>query len=243
MNLEGIKPDHMFDGGDLDCGSGLVLLLREHMLEVPVKGILEMRSREPTVGDDLPPWCRMVGHEYLGVIESEGCNRYFIRRGQPKIEEEKALQEDKQKARDYAWRARARSTGHLKSTVYFRNFSLDLGQPASFEEKDENPSAVEYLLAALAGALSTGFASECAKDGLEIDDIEISIKGTLHNVLAHLGIEEGDPSFESIELKCFASTLDDEERVRAAWQRTFDRSPLAQTLKKAVALEAKLAVL
>jgi uncharacterized OsmC-like protein len=242
MNLQEIAPDRVFDGGDMDCGSGLVLVLREHMLEVPVDGILEMRSREPTVADDLPPWCRMAGHEYLGAIDSEGYRRYFVRRGKPVKDEEKALDEDKEKARAYAWRARARSTSHLKSTVYFRNFSFDVGQPASFEEKDEFPSAVEYLLAALAGALSTGFNTECAKDGLEVDDIEISIKGRLDNVLVHLGIEEGDPSFSSIELKCFATTMDDGDRVRAAWRRTLDRSPLARTLKKAVAIEAKLAL-
>jgi uncharacterized OsmC-like protein len=242
MNLEGIQPDHMFDGGDLDCGSGLVLLLRENMLELPVNGILEMRSREPTVADDLPPWCRMTGHEYLGSIPGAGFVRYFVRRGKPTEGEEKSLEEDKTKARAYEWRARSRSTGQMKSTVYFRNFSLEVGQPASFEEKDDHPSAVEYLLSALAGALSTGFRTECAKDGLEIDDIEIAIKGKLENVLAHLGIEEGDPSFKSIELKCFASTMEDPERVRASWKRAFDRSPLAQTLKKAVKLEAMLAV-
>jgi len=242
MDLEGIKPDRMFDGGDLDCGSGLVLLLREHMLEVPVDGILEMRSREPTVADDLPPWCRMTGHEFLGALAGGECVRYFVRRGQPADDEKTTLEEDKEKARAYEWRARSRTTGHLKSTVYFRNFSVDVGQPASLEEKDSCPSAVEYLLAALAGALSTGFATECAKDGLEIDDIEISVKGKLDNVLAHLGIEQGDPSFKSIELKCFASTMDDAEKVRAAWQRTVGRSPLAQTLKKAVELQVKLAL-
>ena len=62
-DLESLNPDHVFDGGDLDCGSGLVLLIREHMQKVPVGGILEMRSLEPTVCDDLPPWCRMVGHD------------------------------------------------------------------------------------------------------------------------------------------------------------------------------------
>ena len=59
IDRQDIKPDHMFDGGDLDCGSGLILLIRENMLAVPVGGILEMRSREPSVADDLPPWCRM----------------------------------------------------------------------------------------------------------------------------------------------------------------------------------------
>jgi uncharacterized OsmC-like protein len=242
MNLEEIKPDRMFDGGDMDCGSGLVLLLRENMLRVPVGGILEMRSREPTVADDLPPWCRLTGHQYLGSLRGADYARYFVQRGQVTDDERKALDDDKERARAYEWRVRSRSTGHLKSTVYFRNFSFEVGQPASFEEKDVYPSAVEYLLAALAGALSTAFATECAKDGLEVDDIEISIRGKLKNVLAHLGIEEGDPSFESIELKCFASTVDDSEKVRAAWQRAFDRSPLAQTLKQAVELKHKLAI-
>ena len=242
MDLDRIKPDRMFDGGDLDCGSGLALLLREQMLQLPVGGVLEMRSREPTVADDLPPWCRMTGHEYLGSLPAADCVRHFVQRGQPTVDEEKALQDDKKRARDYEWRVRARSTGHLKSTVYFRNFSVDVGQPASFEEKDEHPSAVEYLLAALAGSLSTAFATECAKDGLEVDDIEIAVKGKLENVLAHLGIEQGDPSIRSIELKCFASTLDDAETVRAAWQRTLGRSPLAQTLIKAVQLESKIAI-
>lgn len=242
MDLDQIKPNRMFDGGDLDCGSGLVLLLRENMLQVPVDGILEMRSREPTVADDLPPWCRMTGHEYLGSLPSTDCVRHFVRRGKLTEDEEKDLHDDKQRAKAYEWRVRSRSTGHLKSTVYFRNFAFDVGQPASFEEKDQYPSAVEYLLAALAGSLSTGFATECSKDGLELDDIEISVRGKLCNVLAHLGIEEGDPSFASIELKCFVSTLDDAEKVRVAWQRTIERSPLAQTLKKAVKLDDKLAI-
>ncbi len=63
LDLESLRPDRVFDGGDLDCGSGLVLLIRENMLPVPVGGVLEMRSRERTVRDDLPPWCRMSGHE------------------------------------------------------------------------------------------------------------------------------------------------------------------------------------
>jgi TusA-related sulfurtransferase len=71
IDINKITPDIVFDGGDLDCGSGLILLIRENMLKVPENGILEMRSREPTVGDDLPPWCRMSGHEYLGKTAGE----------------------------------------------------------------------------------------------------------------------------------------------------------------------------
>lgn len=236
------SPDYVFDGGDLDCGSGLVLLIREHMLNVPESGILEMRSREPTVRDDLPPWCRMVGHDYLGEAAGENCVRYFVRKGEGAALEETALMEDKKRAKEYSWRARARASGHLKTTVYCRNFSLEVGQTASFEENDRHPSAVEYLLASLAGDLTTGFAMACSREGLEVDDLEMTISGNLHNVLAHLGLEDGDPSFEEIELKCFVSSFDDESKIRAAWETTVSRSPVASTLKKAVPLTLKLAI-
>ena len=241
MEFDGKKvtPDAVFDGGDLDCGSGLILLIREHMLKTPVDGILEMRSREPTVADDLPPWCRMAGHAYLGKTPGVGCMRYFIRRGSGVQAEEESLAKDKAEAKTYVWRLRARSTGHLKSMVYARNFSFEVGQPTSFEERDDRPCALEYLLGALAGSLTTAFATECAREGLEVDDIEISLSGSLHNVLTHLGMEPGDPSVKRIELKCFASTFDDEDRVKAAWERTVERSPLAATLAKAVDLQMK----
>ncbi len=241
-DLNTITPDTIFDGGDMDCGSGLILLIREQMIQTPIDGILEMRSREPTVADDLPPWCRMSGHDYLGKLAAEGYTRYFVKRGSGREEEEKTLKEDLDQARKYQWRLRTRSTGHLKSTVYSRNFSFDIGQPVSFEEKDKHPCAVEYLFGALAGSLSTAFATECAKDNLEVDDIEISLSGSLNNILAHMGLEEGDPSIKEIELKCFASTFDDEEKVKAAWERAVARSPLAATLKKAVLLTIKLAL-
>ncbi len=242
IDLRSIQPDHVFDGGDLDCGSGLILLIRENMLKVPEQGIFEMRSREPTVKSDLPPWCRMVGLDYLGFLDEEGFTRYFVRRTMSALEQEKSLDQDKRSAKEYEWRARVRSTGNLKSTVYCRNFSIEVGQPASFEASDKHPSAVEYLLAALAGDLTTGFATECAKNGIEMDDIEMTISGRLNNVLAHLGLEEGDPSFASIEVKCFASSFEDEAKVRDAWNRTIKRSPLAATLKKTMDLRLKLAI-
>lgn len=236
------QADMVFDGGDLDCGSGLILLIRENMIMTPLGGILEMRSREPTVAGDLPPWCRMAGHEYLGKEEGKQYTRYFIRRGSTAKEEEKALKEDLQQAKEYEWRLRSRSTGHLQSTVYARNFSFEVGQSASFEEQDKHPCAVEYLFGALAGSLASAFATECAKEDLEVDDIEISLSGSLNNILAHIGIEEGDPSIKTIELKCFASTFDDEDKVKAVWDRTVARSPIAATLSKAVELKIKLAL-
>lgn len=240
MDLGAIIPDAVFDGGDMDCGSGLIILIRENMLKIPLQGILEMRSREKTVADDLPPWCRMSGHEFLGSIPGKGHARYFVRKKESSVKEEESLAKDKEAAKKYEWRLRARSSGRLKSSVYTRNFSFDMGQAASFEEKDAFPSAMEYLLGALAGSLTTGFATECARENLEVDDIEISLTATLKNILAHMGLETGDPSIRHVAIKCFASTFDYEQTIRAAWQRAIDRSPIAATLRKAADLEFKL---
>lgn len=243
IDLEALTPDHVFDGGDLDCGSGLVLLLRENMLKVPIGGVLEMRSREPTVADELPSWCRMVGHDLLGLTVGVGYQRYFIRRGGPDPDAQaKALGEDQHRAAGFEWRVRARSTGPRQSTVYCRNFSFAVGQPASFEEKDAHPSAVELLLGSLAGALTTAFASECSRAGLAVDDIEITARGRLGNPLAALGLHEGDPAFTGIEVRCYASTFEDEPAVRAAWDRCVRTSPIAATLTRCVALETSLAI-
>lgn len=243
--LAALVPDRLLDGGDLDCGSGLVLLIRDSMLAVPEAGVLEMRSVEPTVTNDLPPWCRMVGHEYLGALpgDSPRQRRFFVRRGRGvAAQEAAALQQDKDRARAYEWRLRARSTGHLATTVYCRNFQWSLGQPASFEEKDQHPSAVEALLGALAGDLATGFATACARAGLEVDDVELTAKGRLHDVMAHLGLAAGDPSFHSIEVKLFASTFADAGQVQALWDEVVRRSPLAATLRKATDLSARIAI-
>lgn len=69
MNLP--QADAVCDGGDLDCGSGLLLIIRNAMAPLAAGGVLEVRSREASVREDLPAWCRMVGHGLLGVHDGE----------------------------------------------------------------------------------------------------------------------------------------------------------------------------
>ena len=58
-------PDISFDGGDLDCGGGLLLLIRRHIDPMPRGGLLEIRSRERSVEVDLPAWCRLTGNQLV----------------------------------------------------------------------------------------------------------------------------------------------------------------------------------
>jgi 5-methyltetrahydropteroyltriglutamate--homocysteine methyltransferase len=71
------QPDVGFDGGDLDCGNGLLLLIRKHIDPLPRGGLLEIRSTEISVDEDLPAWCRMTGNELVSFLR-EGRQRSFL---------------------------------------------------------------------------------------------------------------------------------------------------------------------
>ena len=49
-----LSTSHVCEGGNLDCGSGLLLLIRQAMDAVPVGEVLEICSTEITVREDLP---------------------------------------------------------------------------------------------------------------------------------------------------------------------------------------------
>jgi 5-methyltetrahydropteroyltriglutamate--homocysteine methyltransferase len=70
-------PDASFDGGDLDCGNGLLLLIRQHMDGLDRGGLLEFRSTEISVEEDFPAWCRMTGNELVSCMK-QGNQRSFL---------------------------------------------------------------------------------------------------------------------------------------------------------------------
>ncbi|MDQ6642453.1 MAG: radical SAM protein [Actinomycetota bacterium] len=53
----------LVDGGDMDCGSGLLLLITRAMRRLETGELLGVRSAEPSVLTDLPIWAELVGHE------------------------------------------------------------------------------------------------------------------------------------------------------------------------------------
>jgi len=75
------RPDVSFDGGDLDCGSGLLLLIRKHIDPLARGQILEVRSTELSVEQDLPSWCRLTGNELISWNRDGGTWSYLICKG------------------------------------------------------------------------------------------------------------------------------------------------------------------
>lgn len=78
------SPDSSFDGGDLDCGSGLLLLIRRHIDPLAAGQTLEILSTDATVEVDLPAWCRMTGNDLVSLEKRlGGQNSYLVRKGAP----------------------------------------------------------------------------------------------------------------------------------------------------------------
>lgn len=69
--------DVSFDGGDLDCGNGLLLLIRKHIDPLQRGGLLEIRSTEISVDEDLPAWCRLTRNELVSFTKV-GKQRSFL---------------------------------------------------------------------------------------------------------------------------------------------------------------------
>jgi len=73
--------DVAFDGGDLDCGNGLLLLIRRHIDPLERGGLLEIRSTETSVDEDLPAWCRMTGNELVSFVKRDKQRSFLVAKG------------------------------------------------------------------------------------------------------------------------------------------------------------------
>jgi len=72
-----LEADVSFDGGDLDCGNGLLLLIRQHIDPLERGQLLEFRSTEIFVEEDFPAWCRMTGNDLISLVR-RGKERSFL---------------------------------------------------------------------------------------------------------------------------------------------------------------------
>jgi 5-methyltetrahydropteroyltriglutamate--homocysteine methyltransferase len=75
------EPTISFDGGNLDCGNGLLLLIRKHIDPLATGQLLEVLSAEPSVRHDLPSWCRLTGNELVSQIERDGQTSFLVAKG------------------------------------------------------------------------------------------------------------------------------------------------------------------
>jgi uncharacterized OsmC-like protein/TusA-related sulfurtransferase len=238
--VDGLQDDnirYVCEGGNLDCGSGLLLIIRRAMEQVPAGEILEIRSTEISVREDLPAWCRMTDNPYLGWRAAEDHNKFFVRRGATGANEKAEME----RARNYTWQTRVRWSRGNTAKVYARNHSWEAGQPASFDVQDEAPSAVEYLLGALASCLAMGFQIHASRRGIQIEDLEVQLNGQIDNIYTFLGLEtSGHSGFKEIAGTVYARADAEEDQLREIWKHTLAVSPVMNTLSKPVSINIEM---
>ncbi|SFK43631.1 tRNA 2-thiouridine synthesizing protein A [Cellulomonas sp. KH9] len=65
------------DGGDLGCAR-LLLLLRDRVATLPAGAVVHLVTDDPVAPIDLPVWCHMTGHTYLGTVEGRARPTYAV---------------------------------------------------------------------------------------------------------------------------------------------------------------------
>ena len=79
-----MEPAVEYDGGAMDCGSGLLLAITARMRSIDHGQVMLLHTEEPSVLADLPAWARLSGHELIGVQPepaAAGPWRLWVRRG------------------------------------------------------------------------------------------------------------------------------------------------------------------
>lgn len=72
------QADLTIDGGDLGCAR-LLVLLRDRVATLRAGAVVHLVTTDPVAPIDLPAWCHMTGHAYLGAVEGRPRPTYAVR--------------------------------------------------------------------------------------------------------------------------------------------------------------------
>lgn len=71
------QPHVVVDGGDRACGE-LLLVLAERVREVPPLTRIRLFATDPAAAIDLPAWCHLTGHQFLGARTDDDRASYDV---------------------------------------------------------------------------------------------------------------------------------------------------------------------
>ena len=75
-----MNPDLVVDCRGMRCPLPVIELARR-ITEVPVGAVVAVVADDPAAATDVPAWCRLRGHSYLGTGEPvDGAASYLTRR-------------------------------------------------------------------------------------------------------------------------------------------------------------------
>ena len=129
-------------------------------------------------------------------------------------------------------------------TIYARSHKASLGKGWSFDVAEPELTGAELLLGALASDVIGLFLDLTARRRAVVDEIEATVKAELHDPLVYLGVvgAEGEPRYNSFSLCAWAGSSAGEPLLQQIWAEALRRAPLANTLRRAAAVDAVLKV-
>ncbi len=79
-DLETITAAEIIDARGAAC-PGPLLEAKKGMGKIAIGDVMEVWSSDPATKSDMGAWAGKIGHEFLGVVEADGYDRVFLRRG------------------------------------------------------------------------------------------------------------------------------------------------------------------
>lgn len=73
-----LEPDLVVDGGDKLCVQ-LLIELRGHVAKAGPGAVIHLIATDPAAPVDLPAWCHLTGHTYLGQVPGTERPTYALR--------------------------------------------------------------------------------------------------------------------------------------------------------------------
>jgi uncharacterized OsmC-like protein len=113
-------------------------------------------------------------------------------------------------------------------------------EPRALAGTDTGPAPEELLLGAVGQCLAVGYAGTAASRGIEIESLEIDVRGKV-NLPAAYGVEEGNPGFDAIEVDVHLMSDASPEDLARMHETVVERAPIPNTVSRPVKVEARLA--
>ncbi len=79
QELQQITADQVIDARGTAC-PGPLLAAKKAIGDIEEGEIMEIMSADEGTKNDIPKWCKKVGHEFLGILEQDSYSRLFLRK-------------------------------------------------------------------------------------------------------------------------------------------------------------------
>jgi hypothetical protein len=235
-----VEIDVTLTAGELDGTDEGDCLLRASLARLPRGGALQVRGADPPALERLRGRCRDLGYHVGGEGTAGSDDSLLVAKGGQRGGTASAAGEAG--STGHAWSVRASSTDGRLTRLHAGRHSFSAGPAVSFRPDEQLPSAIEYLLAALAADIVSSFARCAGERAAEIDAIECRISGQLDDPLASIGVvgASGSPALGVVTGTLYVSGDAEPSALRGAWCAALRRSPLFNTLAPCVSLRIEM---